>query len=408
MAESPDTLVLLTATYPFGQRSEPFLDAELPILARRFDRVIVVPSAREEGERRLPAGVRCETFLADECQQSVGRSLRGDPASAALLFLRAVLNEGAARAYLRHPKSYLGVVGLNLCKYRLLREFVTREGLDSAVFYDYWLENSTLALSLLRRRGVVARAVARAHGFDLYDERSRLGAVPFQRFNLDSLDLVLAVSAHGLAYLAGKHPDARGKLRLSRLGVERQQSPPARSGDRPPLVVSCSTLSPVKRVELIPRVLRELGRDVRWVHFGDGDCRPQVERAASELPDSVSWQLAGHVEHEVLIDWYRTNSVDLFISLSSSEGLPVSMMEAISFGIPILATDAGGTGEIVTSETGKLAAVEDPPHVIAAMARRLLDSERPSVSEVVTFFENHFDAGTNYNELADLLHIAPA
>ena len=86
VAESPDTLVLLTAVYPFGQRSEPFLDAELPILARRFDRVFVVPSNRESGERRLPAGVRCETFLADGCRGSVIGSLLGDPVSAALLF----------------------------------------------------------------------------------------------------------------------------------------------------------------------------------------------------------------------------------------------------------------------------------------------------------------------------------
>ena len=172
------------------------------------------------------------------------------------------MHEAAGRAYLRHPGAYLGVIGLNLCKYRLLRDFVAREGLSDAVFYDYWLENSTVALSLLRRRGIVRRAVARAHRFDLYDDRSRLGAVPFQRFNLIR-DLVLPISSHGLAYLAARHPDAEEKVRLSRLGVERQPLIPAGHENSPPLVVSCAALSPVKRVELIPRVLRELGRELR-------------------------------------------------------------------------------------------------------------------------------------------------
>ncbi|PZC52367.1 hypothetical protein LH53_05140 [Mesotoga sp. TolDC] len=46
--------------------------------------------------------------------------------------------------------------------------------------------------------------------------------------------------------------------------------------------------------------------------------------------------------------------VDLFINTSSTEGLPVSIMEAMSFGIPIMATDVGGTSELVTDETGVL------------------------------------------------------
>lgn len=37
----------------------------------------------------------------------------------------------------------------------------------------------------------------------------------------------------------------------------------------------------------------------------------------------------------------------MFINVSSSEGLPVSIMEACSFGIPIIATNVGGTAEIV-------------------------------------------------------------
>lgn len=40
--------------------------------------------------------------------------------------------------------------------------------------------------------------------------------------------------------------------------------------------------------------------------------------------------------------------------MSLSEGIPVSIMEAISFGIPIIATNVGGNAEIVNDETGVL------------------------------------------------------
>lgn len=51
---------------------------------------------------------------------------------------------------------------------------------------------------------------------------------------------------------------------------------------------------------------------------------------------------------------YSEHPVDVFINLSTNEGVPVSIMEAISFDIPIVATDVGGTSEIVTDETGIL------------------------------------------------------
>ena len=54
----------------------------------------------------------------------------------------------------------------------------------------------------------------------------------------------------------------------------------------------------------------------------------------------------GNVNNNQVIDFYRTNPPHVFINVSSSEGVPVSIMEAISFGIPIIATDVGGNPEI--------------------------------------------------------------
>jgi glycosyltransferase involved in cell wall biosynthesis len=396
------TLVLLTIAYPFGRTWEPFLDAELPILAGRFDQIIVMPSHREERARCLPRRVRCETLLADATRGDRVREVLRHPLWLARQYGRALFEEGSPTAYLRHPASYAAVIGTNLLKYRLLRDFVESERLQQAVFYDYWLANSTLALSWLRRRGVVVRAVARAHRFDLYDEQSETGAVPFRAFNVASLDRVVAVSNHGLSYLAERHPTARN-LVLGRLGVEPQQQPKPVDSDSRPVIVSCASLKPVKRVELIPQILERVGRPLRWVHFGDGPSRGDVERAAAALPSRVSWHLAGHIEHSELLAYYAANRVDLFISLSASEGLPVSMMEAISFGVPVLATAVEGVPEIVNPSTGALVGVDDSVDSIARAAARLLDGKGPSRDEIVAFFEANFVAEKNFGELADIM-----
>lgn len=49
----------------------------------------------------------------------------------------------------------------------------------------------------------------------------------------------------------------------------------------------------------------------------------------------------GYIANKDLLDWYKTNKPSIFINVSSSEGVPVSIMESMSCGIPTIATDVG-------------------------------------------------------------------
>ena len=78
-------------------------------------------------------------------------------------------------------------------------------------------------------------------------------------------------------------------------------------------------------------------------------------------------------------------------------------MEAISFGVPVLATNVGGVPEIVTAATGRLVDVQASPQTIADAASDLMEGNAPSRQEIVSFFEANFDAGTNFRHFAEML-----
>ncbi len=156
-------------------------------------------------------------------------------------------------------------------------------------------------------------------------------------------------------------------------------------------------------MHLVPEVLARLDRPVRWVHLGDGPERPRVEEAAAQLDGSVTWTLAGQLPNREVRGFYERNHVDALLSLSLSEGVPVSMMEAQSYGIPIVACGVHGIPEIVNENTGVLLPPEATPGEIALGLRTALEAGAFDAAAVRAFFQSHFEASTNYNAFADAL-----
>ncbi|MCB0101170.1 MAG: glycosyltransferase, partial [Anaerolineales bacterium] len=71
---------------------------------------------------------------------------------------------------------------------------------------------------------------------------------------------------------------------------------------------------------------------------------------------------------------YITHPVDVFVNVSSTEGTPVSIMEAISCGIPVTATAVGGNVEIVQERNGFLLAENPTPDEIADALLSVMDA----------------------------------
>jgi len=159
-----------------------------------------------------------------------------------------------------------------------------------------------------------------------------------------------------------------------------------------------------KRVHLVPQVLARVAGPLHWVHFGDGPTRAGVEHAARKMGTGVTWEMRGHVDRQELLRFYEKQRVDAFISLSAIEGLPVSIMEAISYGIPVVATDVSGVPEIVNHHTGRLVPADAPPDRIADAVRFILSGQGPSRGEIFAFYRAHFCAERNFSAFADMLH----
>ncbi|MDA1047429.1 MAG: glycosyltransferase, partial [Verrucomicrobia bacterium] len=175
------------------------------------------------------------------------------------------------------------------------------------------------------------------------------------------------ITEHGKNYFLKLFPQYYNKYSISKLGVpERGDSKPSRDGIF--RIVTCSNLLSVKRVDLLAKSLLLIDSiHIQWTHFGDGDnsSRASLLKISSGFSNNILFNFKGRVTNSEVMDYYKMNPVDLFCNVSLSEGLPVSIMEALSFGVPVYATDCGGVSELVNDENGKLLNLHLTPESLA-------------------------------------------
>ena len=111
-----------------------------------------------------------------------------------------------------------------------------------------------------------------------------------------------------------------------------------------------------------------IGSHVDDAIAGDGPERERLvaKAAAVGVADRVRW--LGHRDDVPAL----LAAADLFVLPSLNEGLPLAAMEAMLAGVPIVATDAGGTGEIVRDGTTGVLVPPGDPLALSASIRALL------------------------------------
>ena len=78
-----------------------------------------------------------------------------------------------------------------------------------------------------------------------------------------------------------------------------------------------------KRIYKIAELVSKMKIPVRWVHFGEGDGRKQVEGIIKTFPATANAELRGYTSNKVIKEFYATECVNLFINVSEAEGIPV-------------------------------------------------------------------------------------
>ena len=413
MIKGRQTVYLMTETYPLAGPDDPFLHDEVKALAEVFD-LVLIPTTNTGGDcAPLPANVETRLGLAATASSRRARARSLIRATFSPLLYREIL--GSCPASLRTRS--LATILVRLSRSFRVEAWVRSQlipGMDpgSSLMYSWWSFSAAYGAGRALH-GTGIPFLTRAHGYDLFADQEVIGFIPFQRQLIEVLSLMACDSHTGANYLRERYPDLAGKVTTSYLGTEDQCVLSEASLDGVLRIVTCSSNTTVKRVDLLARGLSQMAStspdiEFHWTHIGVGPLAGELKSLVNNLPGLVGrCTITGYLTEPEWRQQFTGRPVDLFVNVSSSEGLPVSLMEAASFGVPMMATKVGGNPEIVNEVNGVLLDRDPCPmsvaEAISAFARLTLEERAAKRAASRATFERDFDAEVNYRRFFALL-----
>ena len=397
--------IILLRGIPIGQ--DPFL-LEMPFLINQFPNATYVfthksPQGRVEDMHQEVSTSQISWGRALFALASPKRLLEGRYWKGLKAILKTVFRQRAGLVHATRSRKFLKAYSTRFTQILLSFSWAYSRTPPSLV-YSFTLSPVLVGF---RCAWPSTRIVARAVGNDALPEQTGIPFLPFQDSLIESLDRIMCVSGSVRDQLILAAPDATERISVNYLGIRSLSLAPAPAESEPIRVLSISRIDTNKRVGLLLEGIRELstsGFSVHWTHVGTGPEFDDLLSRANETLTPSEYSFLGRVSSSDLRNLLEERPFHVFAHLAASEGLPLVVVEAQSVGLPVIATDAGGTFEgLCPVGNIRLAKYPTPEDIAAGIKAAARTREDHSV-ERREFALEHFCPERNYADLLATLN----
>ncbi|GAC1416697.1 MAG: glycosyltransferase [Acidobacteriaceae bacterium] len=255
----------------------------------------------------------------------------------------------------------------------------------------------TLQAALPARLAGVGNILATRHSLvePPYDRNAEIKFSTIARLACNSVVGICEITAQNLRGAPWAATDKIVRVYNGVVPVDRTEEVPS---DQTALQPTCFTLlfvgrlAAIKNLETLIRAFAHASAELPnmrlWI-VGDGPVRPALESLTAELGQSDRIHFWGQRMDTAAF----FSAADCFVMSSVSEGLPMSLLQAMSLGIPAITTDVGGMAEVLAlAQSGLLAPVGDHAAYADAILRMATDAAlRAHLStNALTAYHQHF------------------
>ncbi len=418
MSEAPKTMIFFSLHYPF-HFTDSYLDEEIDLLSKQFEKVIVISANTFSTEKReTPSNATVYRFQPEANLQLRIRSLSLLVRPFFYKELFNILFLYKSNFTLASVKELFAFYTRSLATYDLLKQVIVEQKINKndLLIYTYWMVESSMAATIIKRENPSIKFISKAHSQDVYFDRSPVKYHPYRKFIFENINRLFFISEDAKKYFIRKHQVSakeEKRISISRIGINADNKKYIPKNHENVLrIISVAYIQKIKRIDLIVDALSLIKNiKIEWCHAGHSN---QSEKEFEDIKEytsqkfssatNISFSFLGKTSKEDLFQLYKGKNFDLFLNVSETEGIPVSMMEAMSYSIPVIGTNVGGVSEIVEdSKNGFLLpsfpSVEETADIIRKFYV-LKDSEINRIrKKAFETWGEKYNANRNYSEL---------
>lgn len=400
------SVVIITSFFPFYP-GEQFLETEVLYWSTRHAlQVTIMPlSTGTKVRREMPGNILLDLSLCE--QKSIVEKIKVIIKSFVSLELYEIICHEKPRntRLICLIESYANYL---LSLHKINASMVGRLSEPDICIYTYWNVNFTHALQSLKSF-YDFKLISRIHRSDLYEESRKSNYIPLKRYFSSNIDEVHVLTESAKKYMINRYNYKDKEIKISRLGVENRNIRTYSSNDKNYIhLLSCSYVVQVKRLDKIVNAIYEINlknpnKKIKWTHIGSGCLQSEIQKLAEKKLMNVDFNFLGDMKNENVFSFYKSTEIDVFINASESEGVPVSIMEAMSCHIPVIAPDVGGVSDIINhGENGKLLSPDcEVSEIVSALKDFQFFKSKLVRENARNTYLIKFNAELNYNKFID-------
>lgn len=398
-------LYIFTVGYPYGS-DENYLNDEIIFLAKKIGRITIICPKIEGRLRYLPHNVSVIPVNISFLRKIIFGILSLF-SQHFILDIKRIIN--LKKPFINSIKTLLYSLNQISIAKILYRACIGNINVDyDNIYYGYWSMYPALAAIMCNRR-IAGKVVSRMHGWDIYEHIYTTGILPL-RYTLNaSVDYMVFLSEQGRKYyfnsIDGEKSFASVIFSLGCSGDDN-----FKVKDKSNHIVSCSRIVPMKRLKLIIDAISNVNiRPLYWTHLGGGENEDEIVNYAKSVLSvkGINFTITSTLPHDKILEFYREVQGDIFINVSESEGMPVSIMEAMAHGLIIIATDVGGTSSMLKGDFSRLVNKDITAKELGIIIGDYLDLDdakyRDAKLAARAHWRENYNKDKNYSDFANFL-----
>ncbi len=345
-------LILFTYDYPFGKSEKTFLEYELPKLSENFENIEIIFQKNFSNESILDKklkNIKINKEFANQTKLTKYFTILIKNIIFDKMFWKEFFYILFKKNFFKKLKMSLNEIILSYILYNYLKGRKYKS--NKKIFYSFWSNFTLLTFSKLKKNLENSVFISRALGSDLNGYIKNDNYVPYKKNKFSNLDKIILLGEYQRKMLDNLNLNS-DNIKVCPLGVFKQKNKIENIDINQKLVfLSCGNLIEIKNhflmIDFLERVSKKINNKVEFILIGDGHLKENIKRRLNNLNNLIDFKFYNYVEN--LVEFISANKINFFLNFSSQEGMAFTIMESMSCGIPVVASDIDSNKYLVNN-----------------------------------------------------------